>query len=279
MRIKCWGSRGSVSVSGKKYLKYGGDTTCFEVQADSGQTVILDAGTGIRRLGKSIVKRQIKTCYLLFTHAHWDHILGLPFFHPMLRADTTLYFQDRTFGGFSTQQVIDRIMLTPFFPVNLEDFQADIRFDAALNGHFSIGSLDIETIATSHSQDSMGYRFRENGKTFVFLTDNELGFAHTQSKNFQDYIDFARDADIMFHDTEYTDDEYDGKIGWGHSRISDVLDLATKAGVKQLGLIHLNQDRSDDQVDQMADLCRSFFQKNNLATTCYAVPADFEVAL
>jgi len=279
MRIKCWGSRGSVSVSGPQYIRYGGDTTCFEIQADSGEVVIVDAGTGIRRLGKRLVQRKIKTCYLLLTHTHWDHVIGLPFFHPLLYSDTTVHIQDRTFDGLTTSQIIDRILCMPFFPVGLEDYNADIRFDSSLNNRFSIGSLDIETIPTSHSRDSMGYRFTENGKTFVFLTDNELGYAHSQSRRVEAYIEFSKDADVLFHDAEYTDDEYPDKTGWGHSCLSDVLDLSARAAVGQLGLIHINQDRTDDQVDAMVGQCRRFFNENHLPTSCYAVSADFEIFL
>ena len=279
MRIKCWGSRGSVCVSGGQYARYGGDTTCFEVQADSGEIVIIDAGTGIRRLGNLLVQRKIKSCYLLLTHTHWDHIIGLPFFHPLLKADTTVHIQDRTFGALSTKQVIDRMLCMPFYPVGLKDYNADIRFDASLNERFSIGSLDIDMIPTSHSQGSRGYRFTENGRTFVFLTDNELGYPHPQGKKTEEYIAFSKDADLLFHDTEYTDDEYQNKTGWGHSCLSDVLDLSVKAAVDRLGLIHLNQDRTDDQVDAMVDQCRMFFKDKHLSTACYAVPADFEIVL
>ncbi|WP_320042911.1 MBL fold metallo-hydrolase [uncultured Desulfobacter sp.] len=279
MRIKCWGSRGSVCVSGLQYIKYGGDTTCFEIQADSGEIVIIDAGTGIRRLGMHLVQKKIKTCYLILTHTHWDHIIGLPFFHPLLYGDTTVHVQDRTFAGLTTKKVIEQVMRMPFFPVGLTAFNADIRFEKSLNDRFSIGSLDIETIPTSHSQNSLGYKFMENGKTFVFLTDNELGYIHPRGRTVKEYIDFTKDADVLFHDTEYTDNEYLNKNGWGHSCLSDVLDLSVKASVGQLGLIHLNQNRTDDQVDTMVDQCRRFFNNNHLSTSCYAVSADFEIFL
>ncbi|MCG8551728.1 MAG: MBL fold metallo-hydrolase [Desulfobacterales bacterium] len=279
MRIKCWGSRGSICVSGQQYIKYGGDTTCFEIQANSGETVIIDAGTGIRRLGKRLIQNKIKRCYLLLTHTHWDHIIGLPFFRPLLYRDTTVHIQDRTFAGMTTKKVIEQVMRMPFFPVGLTACNADIRFDSSLNNRFSIGSMDIETIPTSHSKNSMGYRFTENGKTFVFLTDNELGYTHAQGKSIEEYIDFSKNADVLFHDTEYTDDEYMNRTGWGHSRLSDVLDLGARASVGQLGLIHINQDRTDDQVDAMVDQCRKFFNDKHLSTACYAVAADFEIFL
>lgn len=279
MYIKCWGSRGSISVSGREYVKYGGDTTCIEVVASSGEIVIIDAGTGIRRLGKSLLKRKKSEYYLLLTHTHWDHILGIAFFQPLLCSHAKVFIQDRTFSGFNSRSVLDAVMRDPFFPVQLEDFKADIRFDASLNGSFAIGSLRIESIATSHSQGSMGYRFTEGEKSFVFLTDNELGFAHPQSRKKEEYIDFAKDASLLFHDAEYTDEEYQSKKGWGHSSVSDVLDLAVKANVGQLGLFHLNQDRTDDQMDDILRGCNRFFKDKNISTTCFGVSHDFEITL
>ncbi len=279
MRIKCWGSRGSISVSGKDFVEYGGDTTCIEVQAASGEIVIIDAGTGIRRLGKSLLTRQEKEFHLLLTHTHWDHILGIAFFRPLLRKDIRMRVQDRMFAGMNTRAVFDEVMKDPFFPVRMEDFQADIQFDKSLNGSFTIGSLDIESIPTSHSEGSMGYKFTENGKTFVFLTDHELGHAHAQSRTRQEYIDFCTGADILFHDAEYTADEYGCKTGWGHSSVPDVLDLAVKSGVGQLGLIHLNQDRTDVQMDGIVDDCRQFFKDKNLKTDCFGVSFNFETSL
>lgn len=279
MRIKCWGSRGSISVSGKEYVGYGGDTTCIEVVADSGEIVIVDAGTGIRRLGKSLLERQEKRVYMLLTHCHWDHILGIAFFHPLLRKDTCLIVQDRLIGCIDTKTVLDEVMKDPFFPVRIEDFQADIRFDPALNGEFSIGSLTIDSIPTSHSDGSLGYRFKEGGKTFVFLTDNELGFDHPQSRGRQAYIDFCQGADLLLHDAEYTADEYVRKTGWGHSSVPDVLDLALKAGVTHLGLIHLNQDRTDAQMDDIVAQANRFFKGKNSPTRVSGVSYDFEVTL
>ena len=279
MRIKCWGSRGSISVSGKEYVGYGGDTTCLEVVADSGEIVIVDAGTGIRRLGKSLLERGEKEFYMILTHCHWDHILGIAFFHPLLRKDTRLIVQDRTIGTLDTKSVLDEVMKDPFFPVRIEDFQADIRFDPSLNDKFRIGSLEIDSIPTSHSEGSLGYRFKERGKTFVFLTDNELGYAHPQSRSRQEYIDFCRGADLLFHDTEYTAKEYVRKTGWGHSCVPDVLDLAIQAGVGHLGLIHLNQDRTDEQMDAMVAECARFFKARNFPAKVSGISYNFEITL
>ncbi|PIE60941.1 MAG: MBL fold metallo-hydrolase [Desulfobacterales bacterium] len=213
------------------------------------------------------------------THTHWDHVLGIPFFLPLLSHDCRLIAQDRTFDGLDTRGVFGQVMKSPFFPVRLEDYPAQIQFDSSLTGSFSIGSIHIDTIPTSHSKDSLGYKFTENERSFVFITDNELGFAHAQSRHIEDYIAFCDSASLLFHDAEYTDEEYNGKQGWGHSSLSQVLDLAVSAGVGQLGLIHINQNRTDDEMDQMVKQGQQFFEAKQLSTACFGVSCDFEIIL
>jgi phosphoribosyl 1,2-cyclic phosphodiesterase len=279
MDIKCWGSRGSVPVSGKQYLKYGGDTTCIEITAKTGETIIVDAGTGIRSLGNSAIERNINKFYLLFTHVHWDHILGISFFRPFLFNKTTILIQDRILSGYSTQDVLEKVMRKPFFPKGIENFKADIQFSKKLNDTFDIGSITVETIPTSHKNGGLGYKFLEDGKSFVFLTDNELGFDHPNGKGFDSYLDFSRNADLLFHDAEYTMDEYKHKINWGHSSVQDVMELAVKANVKKLGLFHINQNRTDDQVDKIVSDCRAYLTKAHSSIECFAVPCNMTIHL
>jgi phosphoribosyl 1,2-cyclic phosphodiesterase len=279
MDIKCWGSRGSVPVSGRPYLKYGGDTTCIEVTAKTGETIIIDAGTGLRRLGNSLIERDIKRFHLLLTHAHWDHILGIAFFRPLQFTKVSMVIQDRLFSGIKTSDVLHEVMRTPFFPIGPQDFRADIHFEKHINTSFSIGSINVETIPTSHNNGGLGYRFMEDGKSFVFLTDNELGFDHPESRGFKAYMDFSRNADLLFHDGEYTPDEYKRKKGWGHSSVKDVLDLAVQAGVKKIGLFHLSQDRVDGEIDEIVNSCRVDLEQANSAIDCFAVAADLKIHL
>lgn len=211
MDIKCWGSRGSIPVSGGEYLKYGGDTTCIEITAKTGETIIVDAGTGFRRLGKSLIERNITKYYLLFTHVHWDHIMGIAFFRPFLFKKVEVIIQDRKFAGINTRDVFKKVLEQPFFPITLKYLNADMKFEKRLNNKFNIGSVAIETIPASHFGGCLGYKFIEEGKSFVFLTDHELGFDHAGSKGFDAYLKFSRDADLLFHDGEYTQDEYKRK--------------------------------------------------------------------
>jgi phosphoribosyl 1,2-cyclic phosphodiesterase len=279
MDIKCWGSRGSVPVSGPAYLRYGGDTTCIEITAKTGETLIIDAGTGLRRLGNSLMDRDIHQYYLLLTHAHWDHIMGIAFFRPLQFRKARLIIQDRLFSGVGTRDVLHEVMKSPFFPISLNDLKARLEFVKYPETGFSIGSVKVEALPTSHNNGGMGYRFTEDGKRFVFLTDNELGFDHPESRGFDAYLDFSRDADLLFHDGEYTEDEYSRKKGWGHSSIKDALDLAVRAGVKQLGLFHLNQDRTDDDMDKIVRDCRVNLKSIQSPMDVFAVAADMAIRL
>ena len=279
MDIKCWGSRGSIPVSGDEYLKYGGDTTCIEITAKTGETIIVDAGTGIRRLGKSLIERDITKYYLLFTHAHWDHIMGIAFFRPFLFKKVEVIIQDRKFSGINTRDVFKKLLEQPFFPITLKDLSADIKFEKRLNNKFNIGSVSIETIPVSHFGGALGYKFIEDGKSFVFFTDNELGFDHSGSRGYDAHLKFVKNVDLLFHDGEYTKDEYQRKINWGHSSIPQVLDFAIKAKVKKLGLFHLNQDRTDRQMDKIVNKCNIELKKSNLTIDCFAVPCNFEITL
>ncbi len=279
MLIKCWGSRGSIPVSGGQYLKYGGDTTCIQVVAKSGETVIIDAGTGIRQLGAAL--DAVDTCYLLLTHAHWDHVAGFPFFKPLFNSNKVVEIQNSTFSGLPVKEIFNSLMSPPLFPITPNDLKASIRFRDDFTGSFTIGSLKIDTIPLSHPNGGFGFRLTEENKRFVFLTDNELGLDHPGSQGFDRYCSFAKDADLMFHDAEFTPDEYLQRIGWGHSTYTEALELAMKAGVKRLGLFHLNQDRTDTDMDRIQADCRSRARSNsnNLELDCFAVACNMEFIL
>ncbi len=274
MDIKCWGSRGSIPVSGPSYIKYGGDTTCIEITAKTGETIIIDAGTGLRRLGNSLIDRNVSRYHLLLTHAHWDHIMGIAFFKPLQFSKVNLTVKDCLFSGISTRDVLHEVMKKPFFPISLNDLKAQLQFEKYLNKSFFIGSVKIETIPTSHNNGGIGYKFLENGKIFVFLTDNELGFNHPESRGFDAYLEFSRNADLLLHDGEYTKDEYSRKMGWGHSSIRDVMDLAVQARVKKLGLFHLNQDRTDDEMDKIVGDCQADLKHFHSGMEVFAVSSD-----
>lgn len=274
MRIKCWGSRGSIPVSGAEYLKYGGDTTCLEIRAESGQTIIVDAGTGIRRLGSRLLKDNILKYHFIFTHAHWDHLLGFPFFKPLYTGETELHMHRCPFGKKFVETMLSKVMAPPHFPVRYTDVRAKIRYESACPDRFDIGSVTVIPIPISHPDGGSGYQFIENGKKFVFLTDNELGYVHPGGMPFEAYREFCEGADLLIHDAEYTPEEYRKTVEWGHSMVSDVIRLAVQAGVKCLGLFHLNQDRTDLQMDDIVADCKGQLKELGSSITCFAVAKD-----
>jgi len=279
MIIRCWGSRGSIAVSGKEFIKYGGDTTCIEVVSDSGDLIIIDAGTGIRALGNELLRSDRRKINLLLTHAHWDHLSGFPFFKPIYHKE----FMIKVYGPQPTQDsvksIISKTMASPYFPIELEDINADITFLGMGNKGYSIGSVNITTIPLSHPNQGVGYRLEENGKSFVFLTDNELNFRHPFGLDYKDYVEFSKGADLLFHDAEYGRQEYAETAGWGHSVYNDTVSLAIDAGVKALGLFHLNQERTDDAADQIEEECKKLINQKGSKMKCFMVGTGTEVKL
>jgi len=274
MIIKIWGSRGSIPVSGKEYLRYGGDTTCLEIRTKSGDIIVVDAGTGIRRLGNQLVEEKCSDLNFIFTHAHWDHLMGFPFFKPLYFETTRIQLHRCPYHSKFVETILSKLMAPPNFPVKYTDITAQLSYPDACPMEFEIGSVRVEPIALSHPNGGSGYKFIEDGRCFVFLTDNELGFNHPGGLTFEEYREFARDANLLLHDAEYTPREYKTYIEWGHSEYTDALDLAEKAGVKKLGLFHLNQERADRQMDKIVKDCRARIAAKGLDLKCFGVASD-----
>ena len=279
MLIRCWGARGSIPVSGPEYLKYGGDTTCLEIRTADDAIIIVDAGSGIRRLGNRLLAEGRFEYSLVFTHSHWDHILGFPFFKPIYRSETAIRMCGCPFSEDSVRDMIAKVMSSPNFPVDYGNVQARISYQESCRSTFAVRSMTIAPISTSHPNSGIGYKFTENGKSFVFLTDNELTYRHPGGLDSADYVRFAAGADLLFHDSEFTEAEYREKIGWGHSTWRAALQLALDAGVKKFGLFHHNQDRTDAALDEIVEQCRRIVGAQKSPLECFAVQEGMEFRL
>jgi len=252
MKIQIYGARGSIPVEGSSYTKYGGDTTCIEIVNCSGDIIVLDAGSGIRRLGNKHQTEDIKRISLLFTHYHWDHIIGFPFYKPVYNAEVTLDIYGPSYQDSKIKDIISGALLPPYFPICTNQMKAIINFRTIQDKQIiNIGNTEITCKALNHPNGGIGYRFDDSGKSFVFLTDNELTDVH-----YDEFIDFVQEADLLIHDAEFTTEEYSQHLGWGHSNLERVLQLAEAAGVKQLGLFHHNQDRSDQALQDLESYCQ-----------------------
>ena len=279
MYIKSWGARGSIPVSGKHYLTYGGDTTCIEIRSKTDDIIIIDAGTGIRRLGNQLIAEGKNTYHFIFTHAHWDHVMGFPFFKPLYTKHATLNMHRCPFDSKFVETVLSKVMAPPTFPIKYSNVKATVTYEDACPNTFEIGPVSITPIPLSHPNGGSGYRFTEDGKSFVFLTDNELGFIHPGGCQPEEYIKFSDGAELLIHDAEYTPAEYDAQEEWGHSTYVDAVDLAFEAGVKQLGLFHHNQDRSDPEIDMIVEDCNRLIEKKGKSLKCFAVGHDMTFTL
>jgi len=279
MIIRCWGARGSIPVSGKNYLHYGGNTTCLEIRNNRDDILLVDAGSGIREAGNAFLTNGRRDFTLLLTHAHWDHIMGFPFFKPLYRHDTNINVWGCAFAQDSIKEMLVRVMSAPYFPINYDDVHANVTYADICGDTYQFGDLTITPIALSHPNQGTGYKFSEAGKSFVFLTDNELGFQHEGGLAYNDYLEFCRSADLLIHDAEYREEEYPRRHGWGHSTIEQATKLALDAGVKQLGLFHHNQDRLDADIDDMVVSCRRLVNEQNSTLECFAVHQTMELTL
>lgn len=264
MKIKFWGTRGSVPVPGKDTTVYGGNTTCLEITLGDGSTVIIDAGTGIRLLGDKLLdEKRNKNIYLLITHTHWDHLLGFPFFNPLYYSSSGIYVDGNHNCMRGLKYTFDNKMGDGFFPVKFDDLKAKITYlGKLLNGTLEINGTVIDSVPLHHPQGGIGFRFKEGNRKFVFITDNELKGEHWDGRTPEVYAEFSRNADILVHDCQYTPDEIAERKGWGHSDYEAVFELANKAGVKKLILFHHDPTRTDSQVKKIEDLC------NEMAKNC-----------
>jgi len=279
MIIRFYGTRGSVPVSGKEFLKYGGDTTCIEIRSDKDDVIVIDAGSGIRRLGNKLLKEKKREINLIFTHPHWDHIQGFPFFKPIYNAETEIHIYGCGTAQKSIRHILSDSMKTPYFPINLAQTKATLDIHKSCDKVLTIGSITITPILLNHPGNGQGYKFEENGKVFVFLTDNELGYCHSDSNETNKYQSFVQEADLLIHDAEFTEKEYASNKGWGHSLFTDALELAINANVTSFGLFHHNQDHDDDCIDGMVSECRQILNSKHIHMNCFAAAMGQEIVL
>ncbi len=264
MKITFWGTRGSIAVPGPDTVVFGGNTTCVEVTLESGRTVVIDAGTGIRPLGDALRQRPGPThIHLLITHIHWDHLIGFPFFDPLYQEDTHIIVDGwgRCMEGLKS--VFSNHVLDGTFPVRFEDLSA--RFEASdrlSKGKLVLDGTVIDSQPLQHPQGGVGFRFTEGAKKFVFLTDNELLDKGWRGSSYKDFVRFSRDADLLVHDCQYLTEEMEIRRGWGHSDVQSVTRLAREAGVKRLVLFHHDPRRTDRDVEAMTKSCSDILAGN-----------------
>lgn len=281
MKVKFWGTRGSIAVPGKDTTVYGGNTTCLELTLESGKTVIVDAGTGIRPLGNSLsAAGEALDVHLLITHIHWDHILGFPFFAPIYKRENRISIDGYPTCMKGLRYTFNNKMGDGFFPVTFDALKAEVSFLEKLGkGPLEIDGVIIDSVPLHHPQGGFGFRFREGRKTLVFITDNELRKDAWEGRSPDDYVRFCEGADILIHDSQYTPQEIPERRDWGHSDYASAFDLAHRAGVNRLILFHHDPSRTDPEVTAIKLLCENLAGKKNSKTRVEAAKENSELEL
>jgi phosphoribosyl 1,2-cyclic phosphodiesterase len=279
MKVTLWGTRGSLAAPGPETMRYGGNTSCVEVRGADGTHLILDSGTGIRRLGETIEPGG-KRIDLLLTHLHMDHIQGLGFFDPLFEPGLEAHIWGPSSSTLDLGGRLARYLSPPLFPVYLCNLPCRLTLhDVVSLRRFRIGGLEIEADLVCHPGPTVGYRISEGDASFVYLPDHEpaLGVDHCPSDpRWLSGFDLAVGADLLIHDMQYTSEEYREHVGWGHSSIQHALEFAALTGVRHLVGFHHDPAHSDIILDRLFDDARSSFE-GSFQLTAAAEGASFKL--
>ncbi|MFM7908453.1 MAG: MBL fold metallo-hydrolase [Microcystis sp.] len=277
-QIKFWGVRGSIPCPGSETVRYGGNTSCVEMQV-GGERLIFDGGTGLRILGQSLMAESPVKVHLFFTHSHWDHIQGFPFFTPaFIRGNTFKIYAVPSTNGATIKQTLHDQMLHPNFPVPLQIMRADLEFyNLEMGETLHYGDVSVETRPLNHPGEAVGYRVNWQGLSAAYITDTE----HFPDRFDDNVLALALQADVMIIDATYTDEEYNdpkySKVGWGHSTWQQAVKIAQAAQVKQLVLFHHDPAHNDDFLDRIGEQVRKIFPETILAREGLSIELQPEV--
>jgi phosphoribosyl 1,2-cyclic phosphodiesterase len=257
MRLAIWGCRGSIASAGPDTVRYGGNTACAQVIAEDGTTIILDAGTGIRRLGASMTDPE-RPIHILLSHLHLDHIQGLGFFAPLFRTDCEIHVWGPPSTTADLRTRLTAYLSPPLFPVRIRDLRSRVEFHDAGRQPWTIGSLSVRAASILHPGPTLGYRIEDaDGQALVYMPDHEPALGGSEAPRWTSGHGLAANADLLVHDAQYTDDEYRQRIGWGHSSIGQTVAFARRAGVRQLVLFHHDPEHDDEWLDRLVDEARA----------------------
>jgi phosphoribosyl 1,2-cyclic phosphodiesterase len=279
-RVKFWGVRGSIPTPGPTTVHYGGNTSCVEVRAD-GQIIILDAGTGLRLLGRELLAEfdtQPLDLTLLLTHTHWDHIQGLPFFMPVYKPQNHLRILGYEGARHGLEVMLAGQMESPFFPIGLREVPANVIIEELKETDFHVGPVRVQAGHATHPGLCVGYRlFTSDGHSLAYFPDNEL--PHQDANQSRRMIDFLRGTDLLIMDTEFDAEEYHQHTGWGHGCLDDVVALALQAEVKTLVLFHHDPNHDDAKISQMLAHARQLVAARNASLHVEAAREGMTVEL
>jgi phosphoribosyl 1,2-cyclic phosphodiesterase len=284
--VTFWGTRGSIPTPGAHTARYGGNTPCVAVEGSRGQLVILDAGTGIRGLGVELVAKQngaVKV-EILLSHAHWDHIQGLPHFKPFCAPWNRVRIWGTRQGTASLEAILRQQMDPAVFPVPLDALSAELTVQQVEAGDFALGEFRVRAMKLRHPGTTLAFRLTpsQGGASLAYVTDNELGpggHYDVPGSWRRDFVSFLEGVDLLIHDAMYTPAELQEHRGWGHSTYEEAVTLAQEAAAKRLVLFHHEPEHSDEAMDGLLKAARAFAKSRGRPVEVLAAQEGMQLTL
>jgi phosphoribosyl 1,2-cyclic phosphodiesterase len=254
MRVTIWGCRGSIPAPGAQTVHYGGNTSCVEVSLDNGAVFVLDAGTGIFDLGLDLQERGTRRLHLFFTHLHLDHLEGLRFFAPLFDERVTLDIWGPRSPVSSLQDRIRRCFSPPLFPIDLREIPARLTFHDVPNAPWRVEGASLLSALVMHPGPTVGYRIEADGASLAYLPDHEPALTGPFAERSPDWISggsIAGEADVLLHDAQWFENEYEDRIGWGHSTVESAVAYGHAVGARRLVLFHHDPRHTDESLERL----------------------------
>lgn len=287
MKVKFWGTRGSIPVPGRSTLIYGGNTPSIQVTSPDDDQIFLDAGSGLREAGIEFMKHPSSNeLHLFMSHFHWDHVLGLPFFIPFYDESFHIHVYGMAHDQNNIEGVVDSLISPPLFPITKSEFKAKVTYNnISPDSTYEIGNVKIKTFQVNHQCCTLAYKIEEKNRSFVYVTDNEIKYSRLDVNSLENdiaehnvkMIEFCRGADYLVHDTTYTLNDYSQKVGWGHSNNVSAAILATLAEVKNLVLFHYDPEYDDEKIESLLNDTNSLLKRLSGNVNCLASKDGIEL--